>query len=176
MPRRRARTLLLLTAWVGRRRHHQGAVLGCRQRRAGEAPAAHERDPGDRDSQQLPPRAFEGRAAAHVAIYGGAPIYDGFLAYSHALPDQLSRQGLRGLGLDLYPDPEGGLYANPLLRQRLAAGPLMDRDWYRPGAKVLHTHDLDYNSTCVRLVSCLRLVRRWSRANPITCRCWSCSS
>jgi hypothetical protein len=104
--------------------------------------------------------------AAHDAVYGGAPIYDGFLAYSHAsLPNQLSRQGVRGLELDLYPDPEGGLYANPLLRQRLAAGPLMERDWYRPGAKVLHTHDIDYNSTCVRLVSCLRLVRRWSRAN-----------
>jgi hypothetical protein len=104
--------------------------------------------------------------AAHDAVYGGAQIYDAFLAYSHAsLPNQLGRQGVRGLELDLYPDPEGGLYSNPLLRQRLAAGPLMDRDWYRPGAKVLHTHDIDYNSTCVRLVSCLRLVRRWSRAN-----------
>jgi hypothetical protein len=104
--------------------------------------------------------------AAHDAVYGGAPIYQGFLAYSHAsLPNQLGRQGVRGLELDLYPDPAGGLYANPLLRQRLAAGPLMDRDWYRPGIKILHTHDLDYNSTCVRLVSCLRLVRRWSRAN-----------
>jgi Phosphoinositide phospholipase C, Ca2+-dependent len=104
--------------------------------------------------------------AAHDAVYGGAPVYEGFRAYSHAsLPNQLSRQGVRGLELDLYPDPEGGLYANPLLRQRLAAGPLMDPDWYRPGIKVLHTHDLDYNSTCLRLVSCLRLVRRWSRAN-----------
>jgi Phosphoinositide phospholipase C, Ca2+-dependent len=105
--------------------------------------------------------------AAHDAVYGGAPIYDGFLAYSHAsLPNQLSRQGMRGLELDLYPDPAGGLFANPLLRQRLAAGPLMDPEWSRPGIKVLHTHDLDYNSTCVRLVSCLREVRRWSRANP----------
>jgi hypothetical protein len=104
--------------------------------------------------------------AAHDAAYGGAPIYEGFLAYSHAtLPNQLSRQGVRGLELDLYPDPAGGLYANPLLRQRLAFGPLMNRDWYRPGIKILHTHDLDYNSTCVRFVSCLRLVRRWSRAN-----------
>jgi hypothetical protein len=104
--------------------------------------------------------------AAHDAVYGGAPVYQGFRAYSHAsLPNQLSRQGVRGLELDLYPDPQGGLYANPLLRQRLAAGPLMDRDWHRPGIKILHTHDLDYNSTCVRLASCLRLVRRWSRAN-----------
>jgi Phosphoinositide phospholipase C, Ca2+-dependent len=104
--------------------------------------------------------------AAHDAIYGGAPIYDNFLAYSHAsLPNQLGRQGARGLELDLYPDPAGGLYANPLLRRRLGAGPLTDPEWYRPGIKVIHTADLDYHSTCVRLVSCLRLVRPWSRAH-----------
>jgi hypothetical protein len=106
--------------------------------------------------------------AAHDAVYGGLPIYDAFLAYSHAsLPNQLRRQGVRGLELDLFPDPAGGLYANPLLRQRLSAGPLADPEWRRPGIKVLHTEDLDYNTTCVRFVSCLRLVRRWSRTNPI---------
>ena len=105
--------------------------------------------------------------AAHDAIYGGAPIYENLLAYSHAsVPNQLRRQGVRGLELDLYPDPEGGRYANPLLRRWLAAGPLTDPEWYRPGIKVIHTADLDYNSSCVRLVGCLRLVRRWSRANP----------
>ena len=104
--------------------------------------------------------------AAHDAVYGGAPIYDGFLAYSHAsLPNQLGRQGARGMELDLFPDPQGGLYSNPLLRQRLAAGPLTNPEWYLPGIKVLHTEDLDYNSTCVRLTTCLRLVRQWSRAN-----------
>jgi Phosphoinositide phospholipase C, Ca2+-dependent len=104
--------------------------------------------------------------AAHDALYGGAPIYDGFLAYSHAsLPNQLGRQGARGLELDLYPDPERGLFAYPLLRRRLGAGRLMDLEWSRPGIKVLHTADLDYNSSCVRPVSCLRLVARWSRAD-----------
>jgi hypothetical protein len=104
---------------------------------------------------------------AHDSVYGGAAIYDGFLAYSHAsLPNQLARQHVRGLELDLFPDPDGGLYSNPLLRQRLAAGPLTAPAWYRPGIKVLHTADLDYNSTCVELVACLRAVRRWSRANP----------
>jgi hypothetical protein len=105
--------------------------------------------------------------AAFDAIFAGAPIYDALLAYSHAsLPNQLGRQGARGMELDLYPDPTGGLYANPLLRQRLAAGPLTDPEWYRPGIKVLHTEDLDYNSTCIRLVTCLNLVRSWSRDNP----------
>jgi Phosphoinositide phospholipase C, Ca2+-dependent len=104
--------------------------------------------------------------AAHDAIYGGAPIYENLRAYSHAsLPNQLRRQGVRGLELDLYPDPQGGRYVNPLLRRRLAAGPLTDPEWYRPGIKVIHTADLDYNSSCVRLVGCLRLVQRWSRAN-----------
>jgi hypothetical protein len=105
--------------------------------------------------------------AAFDAIFGGAPIYDALLAYSHAsLPNQLSRQGARGMELDLYPDPGGGLYANPLLRQRLGAGPLTNPEWAQPGIKVLHTEDLDYNSTCIRMVTCLSLVRSWSRANP----------
>jgi Phosphoinositide phospholipase C, Ca2+-dependent len=105
--------------------------------------------------------------AAHDSFYGNAAIYDGFLAYSHAsLPNQLNRQDVRGLELDLFPDPAGGLYANPLVRQRLAAGPLTNPDWFRPGIKVLHTADLDFNTSCVRLVRCLRLVRRWSAANP----------
>ena len=105
--------------------------------------------------------------AAHDAIYRGAPVYNAFLAYSHAsLPNQLGRQGARGLELDLFPDPDGGLYAHPLLRKRLMLGPLGDPAWSRPGVKVLHTADLDYKSTCVQLVACLGLVRRWSRANP----------
>jgi Phosphoinositide phospholipase C, Ca2+-dependent len=73
---------------------------------------------------------------------------------------------VRGLELDLFPDPVGGLYANPLLRQRLTAGPLADPEWHLPGIKILHIEDLDYNTTCVRLVSCVRLVRRWSRSHP----------
>ena len=105
--------------------------------------------------------------AAHDGIYNGAPIYRSLLAYSHAsLPNQFRRQGVRGLELDLFPDPAGGLYAQPLLRTRLLLGPLGDRAWYRPGVKVLHTADLDYQSSCVRLVTCLRLVRRWSRNQP----------
>ena len=92
--------------------------------------------------------------------------YDQFLAYSHAaLPRQLGRQGMRGLELDLFPDPAGGLYANPLVRQAAGLGPLTDPAWQQPGIKVLHIADLDYKSTCVRLVTCLAQVRDWSAAN-----------
>jgi hypothetical protein len=109
----------------------------------------------------------EPEQAAHDAIYGGAPIYDALLKYSHAsLPNQLGRQGARGLELDLFPDPAGGVYATPLLRTRLGLGTLPDPSWYAPGIKVLHTEDLDYKSTCVRFVTCLEQIRRWSKANP----------
>jgi Phosphoinositide phospholipase C, Ca2+-dependent len=92
--------------------------------------------------------------------------YDEFLAYSHAsLPRQFQRQSVRGLELDLFPDPQGGLYANPLVRQAAGLGPLTDPAWRQPGIKVLHIADFDYKTTCVRLVTCLEQVRGWSDAN-----------
>jgi hypothetical protein len=93
--------------------------------------------------------------------------YEDFLAYSHAsIPTQFAAQNVRGLELDLVPDPQGGLYASPLLRQRLGLGPLTDPAWGEPGVKVFHITDFDYATTCVRLVTCLEQVRTWSDANP----------
>lgn len=93
--------------------------------------------------------------------------YDQFLAYSHAsIFNQFARQDVRGLELDLFPDPKGGLYAEPLVRKRLGLGSLPDPAWRQPGIKTLHIVDFDYNTTCVRFVSCLEAVRRFSDANP----------
>jgi hypothetical protein len=93
--------------------------------------------------------------------------YDEFLAYSHAtIPNQFGLQDVRGLELDLFPDPDGGLYAEPLVRKRLGLGPLPDPAWRQPGVKVLHIADLDYETTCVRLVACLQEVEAWSDSNP----------
>jgi hypothetical protein len=95
--------------------------------------------------------------------------YARFLAYSHpTIANQLKRQDVRGLELDLWPDPQGGLYANPFIRQALGLGPLPNAEWTRPGTKLLHIADLDYNTTagCIRFVSCLQQIRAWSQANP----------
>jgi hypothetical protein len=93
--------------------------------------------------------------------------YDAFLAYSHAsIPNQFEHQDVRGLELDLFGDPEGGLYAEPMVRKRLGLGPLPDPDWRRPGIKVLHIADFDYATTCVLFVTCLQQVESWSDANP----------
>lgn len=87
------------------------------------------------------------------------------LAYSHApLPQQFDGQTVRGLELDLFPDPEGGAYAHPLVR-RMAGEPRLE-GMDEPGIKVLHVADLDYATTCRTLQLCLAQVRAFSEANP----------
>ena len=109
----------------------------------------------------------EREQAAYDTAINTPGDYDAFLAYSHAtLPRQLARQNVRGLELDLLGDPLGGLYAEPLIRTRLGLGPLADPAWRAPGIKVLHIPDVDYKTTCVQFVGCLRQVRAWSRAHP----------
>jgi hypothetical protein len=109
----------------------------------------------------------EAEQAEYDAIIETPGDYDEFLAYSHAtIPNQFGLQDVRGLELDLFPDPNGGLYAEPLVRKRLGLGPLPDPAWRQPGVKVLHIVDLDYETTCVRLVACLQEVEAWSESNP----------
>ncbi|EHR61627.1 phosphatidylinositol-specific phospholipase C1-like protein [Saccharomonospora cyanea] len=89
------------------------------------------------------------------------------LAYSHAsIPDQLTEQAVRSIELDLFPDPEGGLYPQPLVRTEAGLGPIEDPAMRRPGTKVLHWADHDYGTSCATLVTCLRQVRDFSEANP----------
>ncbi|WP_326809103.1 MULTISPECIES: phosphatidylinositol-specific phospholipase C1-like protein [unclassified Streptomyces] len=89
------------------------------------------------------------------------------LLYSHSsLPVQFERQRARGIELDVFPDPEGGLYADPLIRKQAGLPPLADPDWKKPGFKVLHWADFDYRSTCVTLRGCLRDVKKWSDSRP----------
>jgi hypothetical protein len=106
----------------------------------------------------------EAEKAAQLTVDPGAPAG---LYYSHAsIPDQLGAQGVRNIELDVVPDPEGGLYAEPLVRRLAGAGPLTDPAWREPGTKVVHIVDTDYGTTCVSLVACLTQVRTWSAENP----------
>jgi hypothetical protein len=89
------------------------------------------------------------------------------LWYSHApIGQQLEDQNVRSLELDLFPDPQGGLYTYPLIRKLTGQGPLTDPAMARPGIKVMHIPDFDYNSNCDTFVLCLRQVKTWSDAHP----------
>jgi len=109
----------------------------------------------------------EAEQAAYDAAIDTPGDYDQYLAYNHpSLYRQFTHQPVRGLELDLFPDPQGGLYAEPLVRKRLGLGPLPDPAWREPGIKTFHIADFDYATTCVRFVSCLEEVRRFSDENP----------
>jgi len=90
------------------------------------------------------------------------------IMYNHRpLTEQLELLGIRQFELDVFADPEGGLYAEP-------AGALLAEDtrfvnsaeMLAPGFKVLHSQDVDYRSTCLSLKSCLTEIRDWSLVNP----------
>src|SRR5918999_4218808 len=109
----------------------------------------------------------EPEQATYDQIISTPGDYDQFLAYSHArIAPQFERQDVRGLELDLFGDPQGGLYAHPMVRQRMGRGPLEDPAWREPGVKVLHIADLDYATTCGQPTTCLQHARTWSDANP----------
>ena len=84
---------------------------------------------------------------------------------------QLQR-GVRSIELDLHPDPQGGLYADPAPYRALAARgerdllPIYERELRQPGLKVFHVADLDFRSQCPTFRACLTLLRQWSDATP----------
>ena len=83
------------------------------------------------------------------------------------LADQLD-DGARALELDVAYDPSGGRFAHPagLKRSgRRRARPMLAA-MSAPGFKVLHIQDLDFASSCLTFVDCLRIVRAWSLAHP----------
>ncbi len=88
------------------------------------------------------------------------------------LAEQFGQLGIRQIELDLYADPEGGLYANPGARKILAGlhkeqGPDPNENGrlMKPGMKVLHVPDVDFRSTAPTFVDGLQQVRAWSQAN-----------
>ncbi len=93
--------------------------------------------------------------------------------YGHLpLTAQLDR-GIRKLELDVFLDPEGGRYAEPLgnalvAEAGLAADAPHDPEGVlrTPGLKVLHVQDVDFRSTCLTFDACLGEIDAWSRAHP----------
>ncbi len=87
--------------------------------------------------------------------------------YSHAPLEQQLDRGIRAFELDIWADPVGGLFANPLSPALLQIpGIPAPQNMSAPGMKVLHIVDIDFVSTCETLVICLQTIRTWSDAHP----------
>ena len=94
------------------------------------------------------------------------------LDYAHPpLTDQLNL-GLRSLELDVYHDPQGGLYASPLGLKMVQATEQEPQPFdpngkmQEPGFKVFHVQDLDFRSNCLKLDGALTELREWSENHP----------
>lgn len=96
-----------------------------------------------------------------------APALARGVSYTHLpLDEQFSTQGIRQIELDVFADPQGGLYADPRALRVARLPPPEIPELLEPGFKVLHVQDLDFVSTCYTFVGCLQQVKAWSDANP----------
>jgi len=103
-----------------------------------------------------------------TALSGFLPETAATLDYSHApLANQFSDQAVRQIELDIATDPKGGRYATHRVL-RLVGQPTRSPDptLRKPGIKVLHVPEVDWETTCTTLRICLSQIRRWSSAHP----------
>jgi len=94
------------------------------------------------------------------------------LDYAHIDPvDQLD-MGLRSLEFDVFYDPEGGMYSDPLgntilKSENIEPAPFdTDRKLKLPGLKMFHVQDIDFRSHFLLFKDALMAVRCWSDSNP----------
>ena len=94
--------------------------------------------------------------------------------YTHpALPVQYSEHGIRQIELDLYADPDGGLYSSPVGLQVTKLDkphPKIDYDFnqimQRPGTKIIHAPGFDFASHVPTLQLALEQTVAWSKSHP----------
>jgi hypothetical protein len=90
-----------------------------------------------------------------------------FWEYTHVpLAEQFQDQGVRQIELDVFADPQGGLFREPLGNECLGLSPPDAPELDDPGFKVLHVQGLDFESTCRTFVGCLDTIKAWSDQNP----------
>lgn len=86
------------------------------------------------------------------------------LDYAHIPITEQLNLGMRQVELDVFYDPEGGRYADPLA-PKLAGNEFDATVLDQAGFKVLHVQDVDPRSSCALFVQCLSEIKTWSEEN-----------
>jgi hypothetical protein len=88
--------------------------------------------------------------------------------YTHeTFEDQLNIYGLRSFELDVYRDPEGGLFNHRLGNAFVGLDTDSGEDKLSsPGLKILHFPDFDYHTHFFTFVDALEALQSWSNSNP----------
>jgi hypothetical protein len=93
------------------------------------------------------------------------------LQYEHLSLDSQLTLGLRSLELDVYHDPLGGKYKNPVgfkYLRKIGVKPESfdtNNELNKPGLKVFHIQGIDFRSTNLLFIDCLRSIKKWSDKN-----------
>jgi calcium-dependent phosphoinositide phospholipase C len=108
----------------------------------------------------------EPRPTLLSALLALSPIFQAW-EYTHPpIGEQLESEGVRQLEIDVYADPDGGLYAHRAALEYIGEDPISpDPLMMQPGFKVLHIQDADFESNCTTFVGCLQAVKAWSDAH-----------
>lgn len=95
------------------------------------------------------------------------PLAESF-EYTHVpLGEQFETQGVRQIELDVFYDPDGGLYESPIGLQLATGDPMATIPGLDlPGFKVFHVQEIDFETTCQTLIECLLDVKDWSDGHP----------
>jgi len=97
------------------------------------------------------------------------PEYDPVgLDYHHlTFNQQMNNYNVRGLEIDIYNDPVGGVFRTRLINSYVGLDTLSNiPELDEPGFKVLHIKDVDYNSHYNTFRQALVAVRNWSLTHP----------
>ncbi len=110
----------------------------------------------------------EPRPALLALIASIDPAAAASFEYMHRpLDEQFGLLGIRQVELDVFADPDGGLFAVPLGSILVQGFPdPIKPELLAPGLKVLHIQDIDFETTCLTFVSCLQTIKAWSDAHP----------
>jgi hypothetical protein len=110
---------------------------------------------------------IEPRPALLALIASIDPLAAASMEYTHPpLDEQFGPLGIRQVELDVFADPDGGLFAVPLGPVFLGSPDPIKPELLAPGLKVLHAQDIDFETRCLTFVSCLDTIKAWSAANP----------
>ena len=91
------------------------------------------------------------------------------LDYGHlTLEKQLNDYAIRGFELDVYYDPKGGLYRKRKLNRFITGQRVKVKDpvMKKPGFKVLHIPDVDFETNYLTFMQALTELKNWSTNNP----------
>lgn len=90
------------------------------------------------------------------------------IQYEHIpIPKQLDL-GLRNLEIDVYADSKGGKYAHPKILDLVKTTESFDPDgkMKKPGYKMIHITDIDFQTWYYTLEDCLKDLKKWSDLHP----------